>query len=802
VRTVKRGRNGQRGTVMVIVALWLPLLALFTSFALDAGHWWDYSRNLQNRADAAAYAAGDQLAVCLGSPSTASERSIGEIAQEYSGPPVNTPDALANLPYSSSQMSADGFPVGWVTPPYYNVPQLKAGTGPNYHLLLNSSEYWPSVAQNGANGYGDMGSYCSAVDPSATAGQPDACVAASPCAMVDVRMTQGSVPSFFNLLGFHPDISAHARVQLEIVSGSGVAAPIGVGDNGDAGCVVARVVDETNQNAGPNSDGILKQWSLSEVGTSTTWTASMPGTLTIPTTPTTSGKPDQLGLQAVIPTDCSNPFSGGAVYDAPTTGPNAGHGIVFINTYTPLNPASITAPTRGSVWLDGGTTCYTATTPPVKNDPYFCSFKSGTSPVTVHAQVDFPTPPTGQTYGVSISEDGGAYVNMPADTPATDASGNTLWAKTFDIAAQSGRHTFALSWYLQGGSGTCTTAASGSNKNCQFNGGSPVQATFSAFDDGTGIDDSGPVVEAHVGCDSSSVCPSINGTSTSGSPSGVDSIPGSGTGSSPELTATFTLQGLAASGATDKAVVLRSSVQTSGRTGIFDCGQGNGASAFLDLMLGGGCGTYVIPNKGVTSATAQYQGPLTTWNRSDCAVLPSNPITCGDSVTGNMQGAVASTFAQLICGAGDANCKTTPSGTACDYWQNYKSGTGPLPNDVNDPGDPRAIEMVVTSPQDLAFPVNDTTHPIRILGYATFYVTGWYGDPYLQGSGTPIPGCQPLPAAGQPPTNGVDEPYPYSGSDKNAVWGHFITYVFPGQGHNGKNCVVNQPFACTPALTR
>ncbi len=56
----------QRGSVMVMVALWLPLLALFASFAIDASHWWDYSRNLQNRADAAALAAGDRLGVCLG----------------------------------------------------------------------------------------------------------------------------------------------------------------------------------------------------------------------------------------------------------------------------------------------------------------------------------------------------------------------------------------------------------------------------------------------------------------------------------------------------------------------------------------------------------------------------------------------------------------------------------------------------------------------------------------------------------------------------------------------------------------
>jgi hypothetical protein len=759
-------------------------MVLFASFAIDTAHWWDYSRNLQNRADAAALAAGDRLAICLGS-SNPPVRGIGETAEQYSGPPSNTPDNLANIPYFSAQMATDGFT------PYYNVPNLTSGKGPeggDFHLLLNSSQYWPAVAQNGPNGYGDMGSFCTASDPT----DPTACPAASApggCPIVDVRLTQGNVPMFFNLLGFHPNISAHARVELETVSGSGLSSPIGVGDAGQAGCVVARIVDETNQNAGPNGNGVLAQWQLNQQGTSTTWSGAMTGNLSIPNS---NGAPDRLGLQAVLPADCSNPFGAGAVWDAPSNGPNAGFGIAYINTYTPLNPP-VAAPTRGSVWLVGGTCTSGAT-----NDPYFYSFKSGTCPVAVNAQVDFPTPPAGQTYGVSVSEDGGAYTAMTPN--GTDGSGNTLWqSNAFMIQPQSGKHTFALSWYLAGGNGTCKTASDGSKPGCQFDGGSPVQRTMSAFDDGTGIDDSGPVIAAGIGCiqnvapPSVNSCPVIGGGSTAGATSGTDSIPGTGSGSSPQLTATFTLQGLAESGPTDKASVLRSSVQSSGRTGIFDCGQGGSGSGFTNLMLGGGCGTYVTPNGTTTSALQDYSGPLNSW--ANCIELPSNPISCGAPVTGNMRGPVHDTIATLICG--DSKCQSTPSGKACDYWQPYKAGTGPLPNAINDPNDPRAIEMVITSPQDLALSPNDPRW-IRILGFATFYVTGWDGDPYIAGSGTTIPGCA---AVGGTPTN-VDEPYPYGTTPNNAVWGHFIQYVFPGQGSQGNPCIVGQPFACTPALTR
>ena len=49
--------KSESGAVIVMVAIWLPVLALFVSFAVDFAHFFDYSRNLQNRADAAALAA-------------------------------------------------------------------------------------------------------------------------------------------------------------------------------------------------------------------------------------------------------------------------------------------------------------------------------------------------------------------------------------------------------------------------------------------------------------------------------------------------------------------------------------------------------------------------------------------------------------------------------------------------------------------------------------------------------------------------------------------------------------------------
>src|SRR6476620_12801406 len=95
-----RARQSESGAVIVMVAIWLPVLALFVSFAIDFAHFFDYSRNLQNRADAAALAASVQYGnTCFGSATSAQTDVIGKVAQQYAGPPNGTP--AGNLPFSS-----------------------------------------------------------------------------------------------------------------------------------------------------------------------------------------------------------------------------------------------------------------------------------------------------------------------------------------------------------------------------------------------------------------------------------------------------------------------------------------------------------------------------------------------------------------------------------------------------------------------------------------------------------------------------------------------------------------------------
>ena len=91
--------------------------------------------------------------------------------------------------------------------------------------------------------------------------------------------------------------------------------------------------------------------------------------------------------------------------------------------------------------------------------------------------------------------------------------------------------------------------------------------------------------------------------------------------------------------------------------------------------------------------------------------------------------------------------------------------------------------MIITAPVNLSGGQSGPSIPVLLL--ATFYVTGWDGG---AGSGT---GCQ-------------NEPYPGTGSQKFAVWGHWIKYAVPsGAGTGtGEKCKADEFGDCIAVLTR
>lgn len=165
--------GSEDGGVLVLVALWLPVLILFVILVVDVGNWFVHKRHLQMQADAGALAgAGSFTFPCADDP-------IVTHARTYSGDP------------------------GAAAP--YNL-QIPPTDQASVHVLVNSSAYW----NEGGTDYSDGGPPCSA-------------------RMVDVKITEANLPWYFQLANV-PAINAHARVEIQALSRSAGALPVAAPD--------------------------------------------------------------------------------------------------------------------------------------------------------------------------------------------------------------------------------------------------------------------------------------------------------------------------------------------------------------------------------------------------------------------------------------------------------------------------------------------------------------------------------------------------------------------------------------------
>jgi hypothetical protein len=170
---VRRLAREERGGVLVMFAVWLPVLMLFMTFVVDVGNWFEHKRHLQLQADAGALAGGTAFTF------PCSDADIDDVARQYAGDPTH--DAPYNLQVAPTDQE-------------------------NVHMLINSSQFW----NEGGTNYSDGGSPCNSMT-------------------VDVKMTEADLPWFFGL-DFVPAINARARVQLERLTRMRGALPLGVPD--------------------------------------------------------------------------------------------------------------------------------------------------------------------------------------------------------------------------------------------------------------------------------------------------------------------------------------------------------------------------------------------------------------------------------------------------------------------------------------------------------------------------------------------------------------------------------------------
>jgi len=761
----------ERGSVMVLAAAAMFPIVYLAAFAIDVPHWFDYSRNLQNRADAAALAAGNAFGTtCFagGTPGTTgngAQSVVGKWAQLYSGAGVNEPSG--RLPYSDAAVSAattaaagtgNGPGTGWpvATRGYLNntLPAspvlspltLKLGSLNDYWLVLNGRNY----AENGGtsfsmNAAGSGATFCNS-DPTWDLTDPDRATAGPAGAFVDVKVSQRRLPLFFPLIGGRPTLHAHARVQLQ-GEASSPSEPIAVSDNGFTPCVSVDFVNAST-NAVIQTVTLTKQPQVNQTDPVQWDNSAAPASFTMPASA-------NVYLQPYL----NNCNGAGTHYDADTN-----TGMLYINNHPATDPTvgAGQAPqiTTGGVALQG--TCTSST-------QYFAV---GACTVTINGYIKFNPGINKNDIKVFAYDRSWDNVNNVYTTilignsqgMTQDSGDPTHWSESFTIPDSSGMHQIEIRWRQESGSVGGTTCGNGNGNNppaCTGTFGIQAQ-TFDACNGCDQPDDSGPIIFARI---------------SEGISNDVNTFAG---GSTHNVVVTLKLAGLSVAQGGDPATVLRFPTSGNHQTGLIDCGQGSGTSADASVVYYG-CGPQ---NPDFTL------NPLFVNTRNTCGTPPGPPWP-----NGNQQDCVQTTPGTrrqgIICPLVQRITKVPPPpGGACNnnsvgtcphnYWNATDNYSPPA-------GDPRALTMIVTSAADFGSVAGSPQGWVPIRRFATFYITGW--DNNIK------PQCND------------NEAFPLKGKQNNqnaAVWGHWINYLDTAGTGNNQNCPLAsvQPINCVPVLTR
>jgi hypothetical protein len=179
----------ERGMMIVLFAVILPLLMILTALVWDTGNWWTHRKHLQTQADAGAFAGGS--AWSFPCASDADLRIVAE-ARKFVGPHLGGP---GNQDFTGGTK--------------FN-PQIGDTPGTSIHVVLNGADWWDDDA---------------GLDPSdATSPAGSVCEAK----ILDVKVTEEDNRPLFGLIPFFPDLKRRARVQIEEAEGVSGLLPIGV----------------------------------------------------------------------------------------------------------------------------------------------------------------------------------------------------------------------------------------------------------------------------------------------------------------------------------------------------------------------------------------------------------------------------------------------------------------------------------------------------------------------------------------------------------------------------------------------
>jgi Putative Flp pilus-assembly TadE/G-like len=591
----------------------------------------------------------------------------------------------------------------------------------NVHALLNSTAFY----ENGGSDFSDVGTPCYTLEQ-ASAGNP---------AFLDVKAAEldlanifGSIPGFSSV-----KVHTHARVEIQSVLQEDAVRPLAVRNDALYKCAHVQLWTTTGDGHFDSKLGSeFTSYSRTELADTSTQ-FQITGTATMPMK--TDGNAPNVAVQVLLGSeDCAHT-------DAYADPDDSEIGVNFINVYKPDQTVGDgDGPALSSVSMPPGLSgC--------NPDPYF-TVHGCTAAVKAYVKFAPGAVTSGsQNAFVWISSDGTNFVPAVA---ATDADG-LYWTAGVPIGGESGPHPITVKWKQTYG----TIPGPGKNpKDCSKGGGCEgsfdvAQQSFSATEDEDAVN-SGKISLVQIADDNGLYANSLV------------------QGTTHHFTITVRVRGLQNSLPTDPPTIIKTDVQRSKRTGLIDCGQGNGASADADaIRYGCPSGVYI-------------------WTEGSACVSPdSDPVDCVWPIGGERRQqivrAIKDRITSTATGYGDSPYACSAGGS---HWNFYReSGTFDLANFI-DPTDPRLLPLIITSPADLSGNVNGNAIPVRAI--ATFYVTGYDG----QSNSDNGEGCE-------------NEAYPASGSSKFKIWGHWIKYVPLGGGiGNGQWCDPSKFGDCIAVLTQ
>jgi hypothetical protein len=402
---------GERGSVLVIVALWMSSAVALVTFVIDAGHWFEHKRHLQLQVDAGAFAGGTAFIRCFGA--SAADRAS------------STSPANSEIETQARKFSGD-------TKNYTGALNPQVNNRPNVTVVLNSTKY-----------PGEGG-----VDFDDPAGPP------CQSAYIDVKSTDANVP-WFLADAVVPKIKAHARVSIQQISALSGSLPLAVQDVNPL-AAGALFVNEDATNFKTTISAVLGRQALVGGAASvlngqslTSWTGGPVSVSISSPNAITNLAPAHVGVVIAL---CSNPaICGDGMGNAWLSGTVSGvcgqvfvtchkgdqTGLELIHGYTTLGVGTAAAPILRSVTLTkGGTGACTD-----DSAPYFL-LNAGCK-IGVNAELDF---------GVTGSPASLLNASVKVGTCTLGYTGSTgttsSWsaANCLTVASGAGQVPLALDW--------------------------------------------------------------------------------------------------------------------------------------------------------------------------------------------------------------------------------------------------------------------------------------------------------------------------------------------------------------------